>query len=141
MEGLMREDMRFRYFVTIAAILTAICGCTCALAGCREADRVTYNVSKEADSFNVTRRITVFNVRTDKVLWQMTGNFSVKVSDGDLDVICELADGTYTKHFFDLNGWTTYVVEDLSGTEVTPYTYELNFLPETLPVYTITNSH
>ena len=111
------------------------------LGGCREADRVTYNVSKEADSFNVTRRITVFNVRSDKVLWQMTGNFSVKSSAGDLDVICELPDGTYTKHFFDLNEWTTYVVEDLSGTNVTLYAYELNFLPESIPGVTITSSN
>jgi hypothetical protein len=55
------------------------------MSGCREAERVSYNVSKEADSFNVTRRITVFNVRTDKVLWQMTGNFSTQSSNGDLD--------------------------------------------------------
>ena len=111
------------------------------LPGCREANHVSYNISKEADSFNVTRRITVFNVRTDKVLWQMTGNFSTQSSDGDLDVIVELPDGSYTKHYFDLNEWTTYVVEDLSGTGVTPYAYELNFLPESIPGVTITSSH
>lgn len=127
--------MRKRLIVLVALVAAILTG------GCREADRVTYNVSKEADSFNVTRRITVFNVRTDKVLWQMTGNFSVKSSDGDLDVICELPDGSYTKHFFDLNEWTTYIVEDLSGTDVTPYAYELNFLPESIPGVTITMSN
>ena len=112
------------------------------MGGCvREAEHVSYNISKEADSFNVTRRITVFNVRTDKVLWQMTGNFSTQsTGDGDLDVIVELPDNTYTKHYFDLNEWTTYVVEDLSGTGVTPYAYELNFLPESVPGVTITSS-
>lgn len=39
MEGLMREYMRFKYLVTIAAILTAICGCTCALAGCDASEK------------------------------------------------------------------------------------------------------
>lgn len=112
-----------------------------AMAGCREANRVSYNVSKEADSFNVTRRITVFNLRTDEVLWQMTGNFSTEWDGNDLNVIVELPDKQYAKHYFNLNDeWTAYIVEDLSGTDVTPYAYELNFLPESIPGVTITSS-
>jgi hypothetical protein len=118
--------------MAIALSLTAL--------GCREADRVSRNVSVEADNFNVARRITVFNVRTDKVLWQMTGTFSVQHSDGDLDVIVELPNHTYAKHFFDMNEWTTYIIEDLSGTNVSKYSYELNFLPETLVPVTITSN-
>lgn len=109
--------------------------------GCRESQRVSYNVSKEADAFNVVRRITVFNLRTDKVLWQMTGNFSTQFDGSDLNVLVELPDGTYAKHFFEIDSdWTTYIIEDLSGTDVTPYAYELNFLPESLPGVTITSS-
>lgn len=29
-----------------------------------------------------------------------------------------------------MNEWTIYVVEDVSGAEVSPYYYEVNFLPE-----------
>lgn len=47
------------------------------LCGCRESYIVSRNVSKEADNFNVMRRITVFNIRTDTVLMQMTGYFSL----------------------------------------------------------------
>lgn len=133
-----------RKVVVAFCLMVGLAGCTCTLAGCsctRESNRVSYNISKEADQFNVTRRITVFNVRTDKVLWQMTGNFSTLSSNGDLDVIVELPDGTYTKHYFNLNDWTAYVVEDLSGTDVTPYAYELNFLPESVPGVTITSSN
>lgn len=112
-----------------------------AMAGCREASRVSYNVSKEADSFNVTRRITVFNLRNNEVLWQMTGNFSTETDGNDLNVIVELPDKQYAKHYFNLNDeWTAYIVEDLSGTDVTPYAYELNFLPESIPGVTITSS-
>lgn len=111
------------------------------MAGCREANRVSYNVSKEADSFNVTRRITVFNLRNNEVLWQMTGNFSTETEGNDLNVIVELPDKQYAKHYFNLNDeWTAYIVEDLSGTDVTPYAYELNFLPESIPGVTITSS-
>ena len=129
--------MTIRRAAAAAVLALALC---LGMAGCREANHVSYNISKEADSFNVTRRITVFNVRTDKVLWQMTGNFSTQASGGDLEVIVELPDHTYTKHYFDLNNWTAYVVEDLSGTGVTPYAYELNFLPESVPGVTITSN-
>lgn len=125
---------------TIASLIVAIMVAAC-VSGCREANRVSYNVSKEADSFNVTRRITVFNLRTDEVLWQMTGNFSTGTDGNDLNVIVELPDKKYAKHYFNLNDeWTAYIVEDLSGTGVTPYAYELNFLPESIPGVTITSS-
>ena len=131
----MKEKSIFKKIISIfVVVVIAITMCSC-----READRVSHNVSVEADNFNVERRITVFNVRTDKVLFQMTGTFSIKTSDGDLDVIVELPDHTYAKHFFDLNEWTTYIIEDLSGTNVDKYSYELNFLPETLVPVKITS--
>lgn len=41
------------------------------LAGCTEADQVRHNLSQEADNFNIRRKLTVFNIRTDTVLFQM----------------------------------------------------------------------
>lgn len=119
----------------IAIILCA--ALVMSLCGCRQSTRVSYNVSKEADAFNVVRRLTVINTRTDTVLMQMTGTFALKggsgSNDNELTVICELEDGTYQKHFVYLNEWTTYVVEDISGSEVSKYSYELNFLPLVVP--------
>jgi len=107
--------------------------CVVVLAGCTQADTVRYNITQEADSFNVTRRITVFNTRTDKVLMQMTGVMSLK-TDGDtkeLNVIVK--DGeTYHKHMIFLNDDTTYVVEDIGGADVSRSAYEIHFLPEVL---------
>lgn len=105
------------------------------IVGCSEADRVSYNISQRADNFNVTRRLTVFNIRTDAVLFQMTGKFSIKTDnhDGQLEITCEVNDGEYSKHFVRLSDETTYIVEDLSGTEVSKYSYELNFLPQMVP--------
>ena len=114
--------------------LTIIAMIVFALAGCREADKVKYNLSQEADAFNITRRLTVVNARTDTVLLQLTGTFALKNnSSNELEVICELADGTYQKHFVYLNGYTLYVVEDLSGCGVDKYSYELDFMPLTVP--------
>ena len=104
--------------------------------GCTQADRVSRNLSQQADSFNVARKLTVINVRTDSVLFQLTGNFSVeKESDGDLAIIGEDNNGKYYKHFICLADEITYVVEDLGSTGVNKYKYEINFNPNMiLPV-------
>ena len=110
------------------------------LSGCTEADRVSTNISKEADNFNVTRRVTVINTRTDTVLLEIIGALSIQRSNGDVDIIVEVAPNTYKKHFVSLNEWTTYVVEDISGAFVDKYHYEVNFLPEMLVPITFTMS-
>ena len=120
--------------VSIVVLIVTLTGCIE-----REANRVAYNISKEADNFNVTRRITVFNIRTDTVLMQMTGRFSLKNnSSKELEVICEVEKGIYQKHFIYLNDYTMYTVEDLNGTAVSPYAYELEFLPQVLVPMKIT---
>lgn len=110
------------------------------LSSCTEAEKVSANLSKEADVFNVTRRVTVFNTRTDKVLLEVIGKLSVQHSGGDVDIIIEVGPGVYKKHFVGLNDWTTYVVEDVSGAFVDKYHYEINFLPESIIPLTITQS-
>lgn len=114
----------------ISAFLAVLISC-CILTACTEADQVSHNVSKEANNFNVTRRLTVINARTDTVMLEMEGTFSLmNNSTNELEVICEVEDGVYKKHLVYLNDWTCYVVEDITGAEVDKYHYEINFLPE-----------
>ena len=102
------------------------------LAGCgRESSRVSYNISKEADNFNVCREITVINIRDDKVLYTLQGFFSLQnEGSNELVVISEVGDGVYKKDFIYLSDWTTYVCTDLTGAKVDRYHYELNILPQ-----------
>lgn len=99
------------------------------LSGCRQSSKVSRNLSLEADNFNVTRKLTVINQRTDTLLFTMTGNFSVQKSSGDLDIVGENEDGTYYKHFIYLSDEITYIVEDLGKSTVSKYKYEINFNP------------
>lgn len=120
-------------------ILTAIISIMALFAGCTKADRVSTNISKEADNFNVTRRLAVINARTDKPVFELIGNFSLSNnSSNELEVIVECERGVYKKHFVYLNEWTIYVVEDVSGAYVSPYHYEVNFLPEMIIPVTFT---
>ena len=111
------------------------------MTGCTEADRVSENVSKEADNFNIIRRLTVLNARTDKPMFELVGAFSITVDEEDnqLEVVCETGENEYKKHFIGLNEWTMYVVEDISGAEVDKYHYEVNFLPEMISPITFTS--
>lgn len=101
--------------------------------GCTQADTVRHNLTENADSFSITRRITVFNTRTDKVLMQMTGVMSIKTDSDTKELNILVKDGeTYYKHIIYLNDDTTYVMEDVGGADVSRSAYEIHFLPEVL---------
>lgn len=60
------------------------------LTGCTQSSRVSSNISKQADNFNVTRRLAVINARTDKPIFELIGNFSLQNNaNNELEVICE----------------------------------------------------
>lgn len=127
--------MKKLYAFILAAVLLTLCSCA------TEVTRVDYNLGQQADNFNIERQITVFNTRTDTVLFQMTGVFSLQNSGAnELEVICEVKKGEYRKHFIYLSQDTTYVVEDLGGANVDQYHYELNFLPQMIGGVTITSN-
>lgn len=114
-------------------VIALLCATTVSftLNSCRESDRVSYNVSREADSFNVTRKLTVLNVRTDTIMMELTGTFSLSnSSERELAIICKTGDDVYKKHYVYLNDWTAYTVEDISGADVDPYNYEIRFYPQ-----------
>ena len=121
---------------TVLKILTivALIGTTLGLSACNQASRVSYNLSQEADNFNVVREITVINCLEGDVLFQMSGRMSITAdtADNQLEIIVENDDNTYVKHFIGLSDNVTYVVEDLNlgENEVENYKYTLNFNPE-----------
>ena len=104
------------------------------LAGCdTQASRVEYNLTQEADNFNIVRQLTVINCLQGDVLFQMTGRMSITadVEDNQLEIIVENEDGNYTKHFVGLSDNVTYTIEDLNlgKNNVKKYKYTLNFNP------------
>ena len=110
--------------------VSIICVCLC---GCEsEAQRVSHNLSQQADNFNIVRQLTVINCIEGDVLFQMTGKMSITAdtADNQLEIIVE-NNGTYVKHFIGLSDNVTYVVEDLNlgDNAVSKYQYTLNFNP------------
>lgn len=109
-------------------------------SGCRQAERVSYNISKEADNFNVERRLTVINARSDKPLFELIGRFSISNNtNNELIVTIQTGANEFKKHYVYINKeWTMYVVEDIGGASVDKYKYEINFLPDMIVPITFT---
>ena len=105
-----------------------------AVTGCTQAQRVSDNLSTEAENFNVTRRLAVINTITDKPQLELVGNFSIEVDgeDSQLEVTVKEADGKFRKHFVGLGPTVTYIVEDISGADVSAYRYQISYLPEAI---------
>lgn len=99
---------------------------------CTEAERVNSNISEEAENFNVYRRVTVINCIQGDTLFSVEGrmNITADTADKQLELIVEVEDGVYKKHFIGLSDNVTYTVEDISGAEVSKYHYEINFNPK-----------
>lgn len=111
------------------------------LAGCRQSDKISYNVSKEADNFNVIRRVAVINTRTDKIEFEVIGKISVDSSDeSKLVILAETDKNVYKKHLVNLTEWNMYIVEDIEGAAVNQFKYEVNYMPESIVPFTITES-
>ena len=122
-------------------VISLIMVCVLLLTGCREAQRVSHNLSRQADNFNIVRRLTVFNMRTDRCIMTMTGKMSIQnEGNNELAVIVEVdrKNHVYQKHFIYLNEWTMYTVEDVTGASVSRYSYEVEFLPQMIKPIQIT---
>ncbi len=98
------------------------------MTGCSEADKVNYNMSKQADYFECERKITVYNARTDKIIMEAEGYMSIS-NDSENELVCTVKTGAdeYRKNYIYLNDYTMYVVEDITGTHSDPYHYKMYF--------------
>ena len=111
------------------------------LTGCRESEKVSYNVSKEADYFNVVRRVAVINTIDGTPLFECVGRISVDTdTENKLVILVEVGEKKYKKHIIGLNTATTmYVLEDIKGADVDKYTYELNYNPAHFKDFSLKN--
>jgi hypothetical protein len=103
------------------------------MVGCSTAHTVNHNLSKDANEFNIYRRITVTNARTDTVMLQAEGYMALgNNSSNELVVTIKTGDDQYYKDYIYLNDWTCYVMEQTEPKGIDKYHYELVFYPERL---------
>lgn len=120
-----------RIVFIIVAIVAAL-----ALAGCSsDADKASENLSKEAEKFNVQRKIVGVNGITDKVLFEVEGRCSLengKSMAGVLDVTCKHGPDDYRKHYVGLSDNVTFISTQMKGLDVSQYRTKIILKPENL---------
>ena len=110
----------------IALVLTTVC--LFSFVSCTAAENVNHNLSQAADNFEVLRRITVYNARTDLIVMEMEGYMSLSNNtSSELIVTCKTGVNEYKKNYVYLNEYVIYVVEDITGTNTNPYHYKVHF--------------
>jgi uncharacterized lipoprotein NlpE involved in copper resistance len=104
------------------------------LVGCStEADTVSDNLSKSADSFDVQRKVVFFNGITDKYLLTIEGLCSIDVGDAKkISVTCKVGKDQYKKHYLGLSDNVSYFVEQTDAKFEDAYHYKVIFRPETV---------
>lgn len=109
------------YVAAVSAISLTLCGCSFR----DEADVASYNLSKEADNFNVYRQIKVINCQSDEILLEFEGWCAIVKDNADnqLEVTYRIGEDKYAKDFIGLNDRVTYLVTQLDGKEVSKYQY------------------
>lgn len=112
-----------KFICVLLTIVTVLC-----FASCSAAENVNHNLSVAADNFEVVRKITVYNARTDLIVMEMEGYMSISNnSTNELVVTCMTGANQYKKNYVYLNEYVIYVVEDISGTTTDPYHYKVKF--------------
>ena len=118
--------------ILVTALVLALS--TVFLTSCSEADKVNYNLNKQADYFECERKITVYNARTDNIILQAEGYMSISNNaNNELVVTVKTWANSYKKNYVYLNDYTMYAVEDITGTHTDPYHYKLYWHTEVLP--------
>jgi len=119
--------MKMKKKLTILALFA-----TLILGACTEADTVSTNLSKSADSFEVERRVVFLNGITDKYLLSIEGLCSITDEGNQLEVTCKVGEGEYKKHFLGLSDNVSYFVEQTDSENVDPFHYRVIFRPESI---------
>ena len=90
-----------KILLIVLALIMCV-GMAVGFTGCeqRQANMVSYNLSLEADNFNIIRQITVINCIKGDVLFQMTGRISITADTADkqLEVTVQVEKDKYKKH-------------------------------------------
>lgn len=112
-------------FIAILLVMVCMVGC---MTGCTAAENVNHNLSQAADNFQVVRKITVYNARTDMIIMEMEGYMSLSNnSTSELVVTCMVGPNQYKKNYVYLNDYVIYVVEDITSSVTDPYHYKIHF--------------
>lgn len=116
-----------------ALLTTAALASLVALSACQDdADVASYNLSKAADNFEVSRRTVFLNGITDQYILEVEGLCSISDQGNQVELTCKTGPSEYKKHFLGLSDNVTYFSEQVGSVSADPYRYRVTFKPTTI---------
>ena len=101
-------------------------------SGCNKADTMRNNIQKEANRFNVYRKITFVNLYTGQLLYSAEGYFSVQTTynnnyqgQQEIGLVFNIAKNEYKMDYFSIAENVCYVIEQVENTTGDPYHWKI----------------
>lgn len=127
----MKKSKAISLVVLSIAILIIMC-CMVLFTSCSKAGTITHNIQKEADKFNVYRKMTFVNLYTNEPLYSAEGYFSVQTTysndyQGQQEIALTFLVGynKYKMDYFSIAENVCYVIEQLENTNTDPYYWNI----------------
>lgn len=134
--------MKIKKGLKLFLSMLVLCFFTLALTGCSQADTTRNNLQKEADKFNVYRKMTFINLYTNEPLYSAEGYFSVQTTynndyqgQQEIGLVFKISKNEYKMDYFSIANNVTYVIEQLENTTSNPYHWKIVWyvaLPENI---------
>lgn len=104
-----------------------------ALTGCTsDAAKVSDDLSKAADQFEVQRKIVGVNGITDTPAFEVEGKCSIDPQNEKLVVTCKHGQDDYKKHYVGLSDNTYWVAVQVDGVDADEYRTRIIIKPENI---------
>lgn len=119
----------------LAGLLLGVTAVTAGLTACSsQADTVSSNLSKDADSYKINRQIVFYNGITGEYVAEVTGLCSIGNNDdaGKLSYTCKVGPDQYIKNYLGLSDNVTWFALQTKPATSDPYHYEVIFKPESI---------
>lgn len=121
--------MRGRISAAVAVLILALFGLT---ACPNDADVVNENLSKEADNFQVFRRVVFYNAIRDKIILEVEGRCSVDPGDGRrMTVTCKVGE-EYKRNALGTSDNVLWWYEQMETSGVSPNHYKFVVKPSVI---------
>lgn len=121
----MKKIIKIMLTLTIAAMMVFA-------SGCSQAGTMRNNIQKEADKFNVYRKITFVNLCTGQLLYSAEGYFSVQTTynneyqgQQEIGLVFNVAKNEYKMDYFSIAENVCYVIEQVENTTGNPHHYKI----------------
>ena len=102
-------------------------------SGC-QAEVVQHNIQRNAEKFNVYRKITFVNLYTNEPLYSAEGYFSVQTTysndyqgQQEIGLVFKIGAEEFKMDYFSIDNNVAYVIEQTKNTTTNPYHWEINW--------------